>query len=57
MNFFDFDKKSIGVSHDLWIYWIITICLTLTTMLIWLLWLNSEAIRRLFIKLKSSRGY
>ncbi|QQK45395.1 Magnesium transport protein CorA [Penicillium digitatum] len=57
MNFFDFDRESIGVSHDIWIYWLVTVSLTLATIFVWLLWLNSESIRRLFIKLKSSRGY
>lgn len=54
MNFFDFDgpngKERMSVSKDFWVYWLITIGLTLTTMFIWLLWFNGKVIKRVFVK-------
>lgn len=56
-DFSDFNREAIGVFDNLWIYCLLVVSLTLTTLRVWLLWLNSEAIRRVFIKLTSRRTY
>lgn len=59
MNFFDFEgpsgKDSMTVSKHFWVYWLITIGLTLATILIWLLWFNGKEIKRVLGK-RSRRG-
>ncbi|KAK9850379.1 Magnesium transport protein CorA [Penicillium brevicompactum] len=56
MNFFDFDglsdKAGMSVSRHFWVYWIITIGLTLATIMIWLLWFNGKDIKRVLGKRK-----
>lgn len=56
MNFFDLNREAIGVFDNLWLYWLLVVP-TLTTLRVWLLWLNSEPIRRVFVKLTSGRTY
>lgn len=51
MNFFNFDTNESGamtwsLSHNFWLYWVVTIPLTLSTMAVWLLWFNRDVITR-----------
>ncbi|OGM44099.1 hypothetical protein ABOM_007270 [Aspergillus bombycis] len=51
MNFFNFDTTESGamvwaLSDNFWLYWLVTIPLTLTTMAVWLLWFNRDVITR-----------
>ncbi|KAJ5835541.1 hypothetical protein N7447_001567 [Penicillium robsamsonii] len=52
MNFFEFNtaKKSLNVSNEFWLYWLVTIALTLTTTCLWALCLNRDAIKH-FLKM------
>ena len=48
INMFDWgggDASSLAVSPNMWIYWVITVPLTVVTFLIWLLWSRSENIK------------
>ncbi|KAE8378068.1 hypothetical protein BDV26DRAFT_262210 [Aspergillus bertholletiae] len=52
MNFFNFDTTESGVmqwslSDNFWLYWLVTIPLTLTTMAVWLLWFNRDVLTRI----------
>ncbi|KAE8416244.1 hypothetical protein BDV36DRAFT_297217 [Aspergillus pseudocaelatus] len=52
MNFFNFDTNESGtmvwsLSDNFWLYWLVTIPLTLTTMAVWLLWFNRDVITRI----------
>jgi hypothetical protein len=42
MPLFDFNSSSMSVSGLFWIYWIVTIPLTATTILIWYLWISRK---------------
>lgn len=51
MNFFNFNSDSnnpyidgISMSKNFWLYWIITIPLTIATLGIWLMWHYSEVV-------------
>ncbi|KAF7622435.1 hypothetical protein AFLA_008972 [Aspergillus flavus NRRL3357] len=52
MNFFNFDTNESGamtwiLSDNVWLYWLVTIPLTLTTMAVWILWFNRNVITRI----------
>ncbi|PIG79176.1 hypothetical protein AARAC_008529, partial [Aspergillus arachidicola] len=52
MNFFNFDTNESGtmmwsLPNNFWLYWLVTIPLTLTTMAVWLLWFNRDVITRI----------
>ncbi|KAB8278152.1 hypothetical protein BDV30DRAFT_156224 [Aspergillus minisclerotigenes] len=52
MNFFNFDTNEPGamtwsLSDNVWLYWLVTIPLTLTTMAVWILWFNRDVITRI----------
>ncbi|KAJ6133893.1 hypothetical protein N7523_000215 [Penicillium sp. IBT 18751x] len=54
MSFFDYnsEKKRLDVGTDFWLYWIVTIALTLATMGIWLLCLNQNPIKHFATRLR-----
>lgn len=42
MDFFDFGPSTVDTKGSFWVYWAITIPVTLTVMLLWLLWLRRK---------------
>jgi Mg2+ and Co2+ transporter CorA len=59
MNFFDFsaesDHQSWKVSNKLWIYWAITLPLTLVTVLVWVLAFHRGALKWPVVRRKKAR--
>jgi hypothetical protein len=53
MNFFNFEAQgesgvnTWSLSHDFWLYWVVTIPLTLSTMAVWILWFNHDLVGRI----------
>ncbi|KAF7589806.1 hypothetical protein BBP40_003615 [Aspergillus hancockii] len=53
MNFFNFDAQgetgavTWSLSDNFWLYWLVTIPLTLSTMAIWVLWFNRDLVARI----------
>lgn len=40
MNLFDFDSNGVNISSRFWLYWAISLPLTILTLGIWAIWVN-----------------
>jgi len=60
MNFFDFSEESghqsWKVSDKLWMYWAITLPLTLVTVIVWVMAFHGESLKWPVVRRKKARG-